>query len=82
MPPLLPLVTSYQAHKMYLNMVQWRAAKNVDELYRASFPERDQVLRLHPHFWHKVDKYGRPVMYDRLGFLDVEGLLQVSYQSS
>lgn len=49
-------------------MAAWRASKGVDELMRTfRFSERAIIRTVYPHFYHKTDKYGRPVYYELLG---------------
>jgi hypothetical protein len=42
------------------------------------FPELDQVKRVYPQFFHKTDRWGRPVWIELLGHIDVDKLLSVS----
>eukprot|EP00798_Chlamydomonas_sp_ICE-L_P003578 gene3578-13657_t len=53
---------------MYTTMVKWRLevdANGIDETF--VFEELEDLISVYPHFYHKVDKYGRPVYYELLG---------------
>jgi hypothetical protein len=36
-----------------------------------------QIKKNYPHFYHKTDKFGRPVYYELLGELNLSALLKV-----
>jgi CRAL/TRIO domain len=36
-----------------------------------------QIRSFYPHFWHKVDRFGRPVHYELLGELQLPAMLKV-----
>ncbi|EFJ43035.1 hypothetical protein VOLCADRAFT_66295 [Volvox carteri f. nagariensis] len=68
-----------RAATMYQNMVKWRTDQRTDHLYETfTFPEREQVLRHYPHFYHKIDKYGRPVYIELLGQTDPAKILEAT----
>lgn len=68
-----------KAAEMYANMADWRAANGVDALVGSfKFPERAAVRLLYPMFFHKTDRHGRPVRYERVGAIDVGRLLAVT----
>uniref|UniRef100_A0A7S0RLK1 CRAL-TRIO domain-containing protein n=1 Tax=Chlamydomonas leiostraca TaxID=1034604 RepID=A0A7S0RLK1_9CHLO len=66
---------------MYKNMVEWRAREKVDELYMDyEFPEFQELIEFYPHFYHKLDKFGRPVYIELLGQTDCTKMLTVASQ--
>lgn len=59
------------------DMARWRAENAVDTiLERESFPEQDALLEVLPMFYHKQDKFGRPIYIELLGRADASKLLQ------
>jgi hypothetical protein len=59
-------------------MAEWRKAKGVDEMMRSfRFGERAIVRTMYPHFYHKTDKFGRPVYYELLGQVRGPGIRRV-----
>ncbi|KIK50080.1 hypothetical protein GYMLUDRAFT_253304 [Collybiopsis luxurians FD-317 M1] len=39
------------------------------------FPEKEEVNKYYPQFYHKMDKDGRPIYIEQLGKLDFKALL-------
>lgn len=67
------------AKGMLLESEEWRRDFKVDELYEHfSFPEKEEVNKLYPQFYHKTDKDGRPVYIEQLGNLDLNKLFKVT----
>ncbi|KAG1660690.1 hypothetical protein FOA52_015901 [Chlamydomonas sp. UWO 241] len=65
-----------KAVAMYMDMVRWRREEDIDALYQElHFHELDAVLPAYPHFYHKLDKFGRPVYYELSGKMDVAKIL-------
>eukprot|EP01026_Neomeris_dumetosa_P076895 TRINITY_DN827_c0_g2_i1.p1 TRINITY_DN827_c0_g2~~TRINITY_DN827_c0_g2_i1.p1 ORF type:complete len:298 (-),score=30.06 TRINITY_DN827_c0_g2_i1:111-1004(-) len=70
-----------KASQQYLNMVQWRKEQDVDAMLGDngfSYPELSEVKACYPHFYHKMDKFGRPVYVERLGMLNPSKLLKIT----
>ncbi|PFH50313.1 hypothetical protein AMATHDRAFT_145401 [Amanita thiersii Skay4041] len=68
-----------KAKEMLLNAEQWRKDFGVDELVRTfDFPEKVEVNKYYPQYYHKMDKDGRPVYIERLGLLDFKALYSVT----
>ncbi|GIL72327.1 hypothetical protein Vretimale_3992 [Volvox reticuliferus] len=69
----------HRAAAMYQNMVKWRIEQHADHLYETfMFPEREEVLRYYPHFYHNTDKYGRPIYIELLGQTDPSKILEAT----
>lgn len=68
-----------RAVQMYNTMTKWRKEHKPDELHRTYvFHELDTVFQHYPHFFHKTDKYGRPLYIELLGKTDPAKLLEVT----
>ncbi|KAG1681322.1 hypothetical protein FOA52_007368 [Chlamydomonas sp. UWO 241] len=68
-----------KATLMYTGMVAWRKKEDVDGLYNSlHFPELDAVLPVYPHFYHKLDKFGRPVYIEQVGKTDCAKILSLT----
>jgi hypothetical protein len=61
--------------QMLVNAEKWRKDFGVDEIAKSfDYPEREEVDKYYPQFYHKIDKEGRPIYIERLGFLDIKAL--------
>mmetsp|Transcript_14390 Transcript_14390/g.31119 ORF Transcript_14390/g.31119 Transcript_14390/m.31119 type:complete len:311 (-) Transcript_14390:247-1179(-) len=66
-----------KATVMYHDMVKWRHDHKVDDMYSCfEYPELLEVFPVYPHFYHKQDKFGRPVYIELLGKTDCTKILQ------
>jgi len=64
---------------MLLSAEQWRKDEKVDELARTfEFPEKKEVDKYYPQYYHKTDKDGRPIYIEQLGKLDFKALYAVT----
>lgn len=59
-------------------MVEWRSQQGADKLASFEYPEKEAVRARYPHFWHKNDRWGRPVWIDCIGVADIDKVLEVS----
>lgn len=57
-------------------MVVWRKEQGMDD-GPFSYPERDAVKTLFPQFWHKTDRWGRPVWINCVGRADFTEVFKV-----
>lgn len=64
---------------MWKKFIEWRMANNIDNAFVRIFllqkfhlPEIIQLRKDYPHGYHKVDKLGRPIYIERVGFLNVD----------
>ena len=58
-------------------MAAWRQEQRLDQLMQEEFPELPVVRQYYPQFFHKTDRWGRPVWIELLGHIDVDHLLKV-----
>lgn len=64
---------------MFTEAETWRKEYKVEELYNSfEYPEKAEVNKLYPQFYHKVDREGRPIYIEQLGALDLKKLFQVT----
>jgi len=68
----------HRAAKMYQAMAAWRQEQHLDQVMNEQFPELPLVRQRYPQFFHKTDRWGRPVWIELLGHIDVDALLKVS----
>ncbi|KAI5827332.1 hypothetical protein K523DRAFT_322217 [Schizophyllum commune Tattone D] len=70
-----------KSKEMLLNAEQWRKDFGVDDIiHNFDFKEKVEVNKYYPQFYHKMDKDGRPVYVERLGFLDIKALYSITTQ--
>ncbi|KAG8891839.1 cytosolic factor, phosphatidylinositol/phosphatidylcholine transfer protein [Tulasnella sp. 403] len=67
--------------KMIIDQEMWRKEFGTDELAKNfDFPEKEQVDKYYPQYYHKTDKDGRPIYIERLGQLDIDVLYKITTQ--
>lgn len=67
------------AVKMWLEKEKWALEFKVDEIISSfSFPQWQEVRKYYPRFYHKLDKFGRPVYFEQVGALNVKKLLEAT----
>jgi hypothetical protein len=66
------------ALKMWIEFINWRTEFNADSLFTSfEFPEYEKVKEIYPRFYHKTDRVGRPVYFEKLGSLDATKLVYI-----
>lgn len=60
-------------------MAAWRQEQRLDQLMLEQFEELPLVRQHYPQFFHKTDRWGRPVWIELLGHIDVDALLKVRW---
>lgn len=58
-------------------MAAWREEQRLEHIAQESYPELPLVRKCYPQFFHKTDRWGRPVWIELLGSIDVDHMLQV-----
>ncbi|KAG6874022.1 hypothetical protein C0995_007979 [Termitomyces sp. Mi166 len=70
-----------KAKEMLIAAEKWRKENGVDTILEDfEFTEREEVNKYYPQYYHKMDKDGRPIYIERLGFLDLETMYKVTTQ--
>jgi len=65
--------------EMFKNFINWRKKNDVDYICENfHFREFDEVLKIYPHGFHKVDREGRPIYYQILSKLDAKKLFEIT----
>ena len=59
---------------MFTEAVQYRAEQHIDDILEYECPNGIELHSLAQQFIHKHDKYGRPVIYERVGSQDAKKL--------
>lgn len=55
--------------------LQWEAEHDLDGVVSAGVtPDMAKLQECYPHGWHGVDRFGRPVLIERIGLLDTRHL--------
>ncbi|EPS95002.1 hypothetical protein FOMPIDRAFT_1062919 [Fomitopsis schrenkii] len=68
-----------KAKAMLISCEQWRKDFGVDDLVKNfDFPEKEEVNKYYPQYYHKIDKDGRPVYIEQLGKLDIPKLYAIT----
>ncbi|KAJ4348521.1 cytosolic factor, phosphatidylinositol/phosphatidylcholine transfer protein [Didymosphaeria variabile] len=70
--------------QMFIDSEKWRASYagvGVEELVRTfDYPERPQIFKYYPQYYHKTDKDGRPVYIEQLGNVDLTAMAKITSQ--
>lgn len=70
-----------KSKEMIIAAEEWRKTFKVDDIINNfDFPEKAEVSKYYPQYYHKMDKDGRPVYIERLGGVDVGALAKVTTQ--
>ncbi|XP_056687822.1 phosphatidylinositol/phosphatidylcholine transfer protein SFH11 [Spinacia oleracea] len=68
-----------KAKDSFIKHLKWREEFGVDAIAKEfKFVEFRDVQRFYPHGFHGRDRSGNPVYIERLGMIDLDGLLQVT----
>ncbi|KAJ2892474.1 putative sec14 cytosolic factor protein [Zalerion maritima] len=65
--------------KMIEDCEKWRKDTNLDEtVVNWEYPEKPEVFKYYPQYYHKTDKDGRPVYIESLGNADLKALAKIT----
>ena len=67
-----------KVHLMFTNYIKWRIDEKVDEIENWQFTELPKLKEVYPHFYHKIDKYGRPIYIEIISKCNVDEVLKIS----
>ncbi|KAE8151014.1 CRAL-TRIO domain-containing protein [Aspergillus avenaceus] len=67
------------AKTMFVDTEKWRKEFGTDELVRTfDYPEKADVFKYYPQYYHKTDKDGRPVYIEKLGKIDLNAMYKIT----
>ena len=66
--------------EMWKNYIQWRKEHNVDNIMDIDFPEINEAKKYYPHGFFRTDKQGRPMYFERNGYLKIDQFTKVISQ--
>ncbi|KAJ5493305.1 Sec14 cytosolic factor [Penicillium diatomitis] len=67
------------AKAMFINCEEWRKKFGTDDLPRTfEYPEKPEVFKFYPQYYHKTDKDGRPVYIEKLGKIDLNKMYEIT----
>jgi len=68
-----------KSHEMYVRSMQWRKEYGANDILESfDFEEKDEVMRIFPHFHHKLDRSGHPIFFQQLGCKDFGEVLKLT----
>ncbi|CAG7947879.1 unnamed protein product [Penicillium nalgiovense] len=67
------------AKTMFTASEAWRKEFGTDDLARNfDYPEKEEVFKFYPQYYHKTDKDGRPVYIEKLGKIDLNQMYKIT----
>ncbi|WYZ34114.1 hypothetical protein EsH8_I_000390 [Colletotrichum jinshuiense] len=67
------------AKQMFVDFETWRKTTKLDETIPTwDYPEKEEVFKFYPQYYHKTDKDGRPVYIEQLGGIDLTALYKIT----
>lgn len=65
--------------KMFVDCENWRKSVELDNLVPTwDYPEKREVFKYYPQYYHKTDKDGRPVYIEQLGGIDLNAMYKIT----
>ncbi|KAK1766483.1 sec14 cytosolic factor, partial [Phialemonium atrogriseum] len=65
--------------KMFVECENWRKETNLDEVVPTwEYPEKEEVFKYYPQYYHKTDKDGRPLYIEQLGSIDLTAMYSIT----
>jgi len=70
-----------KALHMLVELEKWRTEFGVEELkHTFHFDEREKVNQYYPQYYHKTDKFGRPLYFEQLDTIDIPAMYKITTQ--
>ncbi|KAJ5235670.1 Cellular retinaldehyde binding/alpha-tocopherol transport [Penicillium citrinum] len=67
------------AKQMFINTEKWRKEFGTDDLPATfEYPEKPEVFKFYPQYYHKTDKDGRPLYIEKLGKIDLNQMYKIT----
>ena len=66
--------------KMFRKFIKWRKEEEIEIIENFYYQDLEDVLKVFPHGFHKVDKKGHPIYYLLINKLNVDKLFEVTTQ--
>ncbi|ORY67209.1 phosphatidylinositol-phosphatidylcholine transfer protein [Pseudomassariella vexata] len=67
------------AKKMFVDCEKWRKDTNLDETVPTwDYPEKVELFKYYPQYYHKTDKDGRPVYIEQMGGIDLTAMYKIT----
>ncbi|KUM61557.1 hypothetical protein ACN42_g5557 [Penicillium freii] len=67
------------AKTMFTASEKWRKEFGTDDLARTfDYPEKQEVSKFYPQYYHKTDKDGRPVYIEKMGKIDLNQMYKIT----
>ncbi|KAI6365699.1 cytosolic factor, phosphatidylinositol/phosphatidylcholine transfer protein [Pyricularia grisea] len=67
--------------KMFVDCEKWRKETKLDEILPTwDYPEKAEIFKYYPQYYHKTDKDGRPVYIEQLGNADITAMNKITTQ--
>lgn len=64
---------------MFVECEKWRKESKLDEeLPKWDYPEKSEIFKYYPQYYHKTDKDGRPVYIEQLGGIDLNAMYKIT----
>ncbi|ETS85252.1 Sec14 cytosolic factor [Pestalotiopsis fici W106-1] len=65
--------------KMFVDCEKWRADTKLDETVPTwEYPEKEELFKFYPQYYHKTDKDGRPVYIEQMGGIDLTSMYKIT----
>ncbi|KAL2268343.1 hypothetical protein VTJ83DRAFT_3189 [Remersonia thermophila] len=65
--------------QMFIDCEKWRQEIKLDEILPTwEYPEKEEVFKYYPQYYHKTDKDGRPVYIEQLGNIDLAAMYKIT----
>ncbi|AEO67993.1 27d20494-096a-41b7-aaae-efb0c9e920f8 [Thermothielavioides terrestris] len=65
--------------KMFIDCEKWRQETKLDDTVPSwEYPEKEEMFKYYPQYYHKTDKDGRPVYIEQLGGIDLTAMYKIT----